>query len=343
MRVVIAGGGFCGAMVAKKLDHVDEIESVLIDEKEYFEYYPSLPKLIIDPGHHDKIIKPYSRFLKNTKIISKELKKITPETVSTETDTFGFDILVITLGADYPIFLENDQNIFTISSGEEVKKLSGKVETADRLLIVGGGLIGTEVAGELASKTEKNITLVHSHERLIERNPKMASYFAEMYLESKGVELIFDEKVVSRDENIFRTDSGKEIDADVCIWCTGLNYDKSLFEDLKESTFADNGALKVNEHLQVKNYPNIFAGGDITDIDEEKTGHTADSHSRIIVENVLRKKEDRSMKTYGSFKSPLVISLGDLNGLLSAPPIAVPGPIPALVKHSLEKGALLRL
>ncbi len=115
MKVVILGGGFCGSMVAKRLD--GDIPVTLIDRQPYFEYYPSLPKLITDPGYHEKIIKYYSDYLDNVNILTEEVKKITPRGILTDRRRLNYDILVISLGARYPIFLENKRDIFTIRSG----------------------------------------------------------------------------------------------------------------------------------------------------------------------------------------------------------------------------------
>ncbi|MFO7792073.1 MAG: FAD-dependent oxidoreductase [Candidatus Saliniplasma sp.] len=343
MRVVILGGGFCGSMVAKRLDGRSGIDLVLIDEQPYFEYYPSLPKLITDPEYHKRIIKRYSTFLNEVDVLTEKVVKVTPDHISTAERKIDYDILVISLGADYPIYLDEKKNVFTVRSGEEVKELSKRMEKASDVLIVGGGLIGTEVAAEIASKTEKNVTLVHPHGRLIERNPKMASFFAERYLRNKGVRLIFDEKVVDREGDEYVTDEGRKIRSDVCIWSTGLCFDRSLFRGFGDSCFTERNTLRVNDHLQLIDHPNIFAGGDITDIDEEKTGHNADSHSKVIAHNVIRFSKDSPLKTYSNVKIPLFISLGDVNGLISFNPLAIPGPVPALVKYLLEKGALLRL
>ncbi|MFP4050926.1 MAG: NAD(P)/FAD-dependent oxidoreductase [Thermoplasmata archaeon] len=343
MKVVIAGGGFCGSMVAKRLDKNPEIDVTLIDEKKYFEYYPSLPKLITDPDYHDKIIKPYSQFLENTDIIVERIEKMSPKYVLTKNRKVEFDVLVVSLGAEYPIYLENKKDVFIVRSGKEVKELSKKIGKSERILIVGGGLIGTEVAAGLVAKTNKEIKLVHSHSELVERNPKVVSYFAKIFLEEKGVELRLNEKVVRHEENVFYTNIGNNIEAEVCIWSTGLSYDKDLYHNFDEISFAENGSLCVNESLQVRGYSNIFAGGDITDIAEQKTGHNADSHARIISKNMVRMKEGKVLKTYSRMKTPLVISLGDVNGIISFPPIGMPGPIPAFVKYLLEKGALFRL
>lgn len=330
-------------MVAKRLDRKEDLEVLLIDEKEYFEYTPSVPKLITTPEYHEKIIMPYSQFLDSDEVVCERVHTITPEYLWTDERRVEFDILVVALGARYPIYLDDTRDIFTLSSGVEAKKLAEAITRADNVLIVGGGLIGTEAAAELGSKTDKKIIVIHSHERLIERNPPMASYFAERYLRRKGVEVVLDEKVIDRENNTFKTENGREIEADVCIWSTGLDYNTAIFQGIDESSFAENGSLKVNKYLQVEGYSTIFAGGDITSINEEKTGHNADSHSRVISDNIGRRREGRSLRAYRKSKTPLVISLGDLNGLISFAPIGIPGPVPALLKYLIEKGALLRL
>ncbi len=342
MKVLIIGGGFCGSMVAKRLDSRDELEVTLVDKNPYFEYYPSLPKLMTDPKYHSKIKKRYDEYLNNSDILTEKVLEITPRYVITNNRKLSFDILVISLGARYPIYLEDKKNVFTIRSGKEVKELSKTLTKSNNILIVGGGLIGTECAAELVTKTDKDVTVIHSKERLIERNPSMASYLAEYFLKKKGAELILNEKVTGREGHVYKTDGGRELSADLCIWSTGLSYDESIFKGFQHSIFSERGALKVNDHLQLEGHHKIFAGGDITDIDEEKTGHNADSHSRVIAENIIRLKKGHHLKRYSKMKIPLFISLGDLNGIMSSPIISIPGPLPALVKYLLEKGALLR-
>ena len=57
------------------------------------------------------------------------------------------------------------------------------------VLIIGGGLVGVELAGEILWKygAEKEITIVHAREKLMERNPEKAIRFAENYLKRRGV------------------------------------------------------------------------------------------------------------------------------------------------------------
>ena len=46
VRIVIVGGGFCGALAAKALDKNKDVELILVDKKDYFEFKPSIHKVI---------------------------------------------------------------------------------------------------------------------------------------------------------------------------------------------------------------------------------------------------------------------------------------------------------
>ena len=45
-RVVIVGGGYCGAYVASRMDRLASMHVTLIDTKEYFEQTPAMPRLL---------------------------------------------------------------------------------------------------------------------------------------------------------------------------------------------------------------------------------------------------------------------------------------------------------
>jgi NADH dehydrogenase FAD-containing subunit len=47
--VVIVGGGFAGAYVAKALE--DCFRVTLVDNKDYFEFTPSVLRTIVEPNH----------------------------------------------------------------------------------------------------------------------------------------------------------------------------------------------------------------------------------------------------------------------------------------------------
>jgi NADH dehydrogenase FAD-containing subunit len=344
MKVVIVGGGFCGSMVAKKLDKHRDIDITLINKNNYYEFSPGLPKVIVKPAYHQKIIVPYSRFLKHTKIITDSLIQINSKFVETKKEKVHFDYLVISTGIDYPIFLQNTQNVFTIKSGNIVKEMSEKIEVAKRILIVGGGVIGTEVAGELATNTsDKKIILVHPYNRLLERNHELTSYFAQRFLEKHEVQIIFGEKVREHENKIFITDKKRKIEADIAIWCAGIQCNPWFMKSFPKSIYTERNALKVNAFLQLDGYSNIFVGGDINNVQEEKTGHNAERQARILSKNIILLNQKEPLKPYKTGISMMDISLGHWNGIISIPPLVLPGIFPGMAKWIVEMIGVGRL
>lgn len=344
MRVVILGGGFCGAYIAKKLDKHKDLEIILIDKKDYFEYSSSLWKLLSNPLYHKYITIPFTHFLKHTHIVVDPLIQVTSEFVETKKEKISFDYLVIATGIDYPILLENKKNVFTIKSGTEVAKKSPMIKKAERILIIGGGLIGTEIAGDLAEQfPEKHIILIHPHNRLLERNSKGVSQYGKKYLEEHGVQLIFNEKIIDHQKEIFITNTRRHIKANIAIWCAGIKCNPWFMSSFPSSILTEYKALKVNQFLQLIGYPNIFIGGDITSIPEEKTAVNADRHGSIISENILRSYKQKSLIIYKPRREPMIISLGNWNAIFTYPPFLIPGFLPAIIKLVVEKIGLKRL
>lgn len=344
MRVVIAGGGFCGATVSKKLHRDDKIKITLIDEKEHFVYYPSLPSLLSNPRYLNRILVSYTDFLDDEEFVKSSIENIFPDYVETKDEKFDFDYLVISLGVRYPIYLDNKEDVCRVTSVKEVLDLSKRIEKNDKIIIIGGGLIGTEVSAELAEGfSEKQITLVHSKDRLIERNPPSASIYAERFLRDRNVKIVFNQKIEKKVDNRYVTDKGFTIKADLGIWCAGIDYKTNFMTGFGPGIKDEKNRLKVNEYLQLNGYENIYVGGDITDIPEEKTGQNADRHANIISENLQRVKQGKYPLKYKQIKNLLLVGLGKRNALLIYSPIVLPGPFSKFTKKAVERAAIWRL
>lgn len=342
MKVVIVGGGFCGARAAMLLEKNTDWEITLIDKKTYFEFTPSIHKVIFDAGYHKKIISPFRRFLRRTKIVNDVLTAVTPTQVVLENETLQFDYLLVASGIDYPIFLENKENVFTLKNGVEAAKIGEKVVSSPKVLIIGGGLVGVEIAGELLTKNNhRDVTIVHPFDRLLERNPEKASNYAQKFLEKHGAKIIFGEKVVGHEGNKFFTDKGTEVEADVGLWCAGIKCNPWFMKGFPEDVFSERRALNVNEFLQLKGFDNIFVGGDINSVKEEKTAQNAERHAALIVNNMILKANSKPLVAHKPRSAPLVISLGDKFGIMTLPNgWVVNGRFPGWLKHVIEWKAL---
>jgi len=133
--------------------------------------------------------------------------------VVTDEGTYFFDYLIVATGASYDsaFFSGNSsESIVAVNNGKDfcaltptpatnvqnyrLKALADSavlIEKAASIIIVGGGPVGTELAGEIAYKyPTKKLVMVHCHDRLLERLDPVISRRAQKYLEGKNVKVI---------------------------------------------------------------------------------------------------------------------------------------------------------
>ncbi len=336
MKIIILGGGFCGTLTARLLERsLPTAEIILIDKKPYFEFSPSIHKVVFNKDYFNKITIDYSKIFKRVKFVQDEVLEVTPSVVKTKNQEFSFDFLVVSMGISYPISLKDKKNVCSLKHGSDVVRMSDDISRNKSILIVGGGLIGTEIAGELATKTDKEIVLVHSKDRLLERNPEKASKYAFDFLKSRNVKIFLNEKVISHKDNYFLTSKGTKIKASLALWCAGIKPDASFMKGFK-NIINSKGFLKVNPFLQLINHNNIFVGGDLNNIDEEKTAQNAERHAHCITKNIVALINKESLRHHKPRSGPLVISLGDWHGLLTFKNFTLTGILPGILKHLIE-------
>lgn len=334
-KVVIIGGGFAGSSLAKKLE--SKFEVVLIDMKNYFEFTPSVLRTLVQPEHIKKIQVMHAHYLRKTKIILGKVSEISRSHVRIKNQRINFDYLAICSGSSYKAPFKN-QNLVIAARAENLRTAHDKLCKAKKVLIIGGGLVGAELAGEIASHfgRQKEITIVHKKSKLIERNSEKAIKYAENYLTKRGVKIIFNEEIVGRKGNIWKTSSGEIIKTDLAFLCTGI---KSNFEFMKKN-FKDflneKNQIEVNEFLQLDGIRNIFAAGDVNNILQEKTAQNAERQAEIVAENICALEKNKKLSKLVPTKTTLVISLGKNAGILEAEKLTLTGFIPGRLKSLVE-------
>jgi len=348
-RLVIVGGGYAGTCAAKSLEH--DFLVTLIDNKDYFEFTPSKLRLLVDPRHSRKVQIKHKHFLPKTLIVTDVVKLITPDSVITETQSISFDYLIICTGSRNVDFkwssnINTDSKHFqSLSSVVSVRSqhfedYHSMVKSAQNVLIVGGGTVGVELAGEIIDNfKDKNVTIVHSHDTLMNRSPQRAIKYTEDYFYRNGATLIFKDKVVGQEGNRFTTTSGKLIEADIAFNCTGnLPNTECLRNEFFSHYLNDYGFVKVNPYLQLQGYSNIFIAGDLTDIpeEEEKLCQTAASEVKTVVANIQFTEAGLPLTAYVPKKCPMLVSLGKYDGVLMYRGWTFFGFVPAAMKEFVE-------
>ncbi len=146
----------------------------------------------------------------------------------------SFDAVIFATGSRPKKFsLGDDEKVFT---AEQV--LLGEKETGDNAVVVGGGLVGCELALDLAQKGKK-VTIVEALDKLLAINGPLCSANKEMLeqlIPFNGIEVVTGAKVTGYKGGVLTAevgDSTKEIPADSVTLCVGYTSEASLYEQYK--------------------------------------------------------------------------------------------------------------
>ncbi|WWD16049.1 hypothetical protein CI109_100474 [Kwoniella shandongensis] len=143
-----------------------------------------------------------------------------------------------------------------------MKSQGEKFKSADRILVVGGGALGIEYAGDLQYLyPEKKITLLHSRQRLMPVYPVETHTRVLESFQKLGVEVVLGERVMSWPEEmeelngktkIVTTDKGRIFEADLVLACTGQKPHISLMASISPALISPTTSrIRVSPTMQV--------------------------------------------------------------------------------------------
>jgi apoptosis-inducing factor 2 len=340
-KLVVIGGGFAGSGIAKRLEKIFDV--TLIDTKDYFEFTPGILRTIVDPEHIKSIQVLHARYLKRSKIIIGEVKEVSKNFINVNGDKIYFDYLVISSGSRYEAPIK-EGNVVMATRSEHLKKYYNNLESSKKILIVGGGLVGIELAAEIIDHyPKKKVIIAHSHEKLIERNNTRAINYVEKYLLNKGVEILYNTRIVDQKKYKFIDKNGLIVKADMAFVCTGIYPNFEFMKKNFSKYLNEKNQLIVNDYLQLNGIKNIFVAGDVAGIKEEKTAQNAIRQAKVVSNNIINLDKGLKLNEYKTKFGPLVISLGRWNGLYTKGNFNVYGIIPAIIKSLIEKDFMWRI
>jgi len=331
--VVIIGGGFAGSKIAKQLE--EDFEITLIDDKDYFEYTPGILRVVVKPSHIKKIQVLHNNYLKNTEILNEEVTKIGKEYVTINNQKILFDYLVIATGSRGNKIIDHPKSIIP-SKAKLLENNYNKLLKAKKILIIGGGLVGVELAAEISTyHKDKEITLINANERIMPQENNKSAKYAENFLKNKGVRLILNEKIIKTNDPLI-TDKGTRLNSDLIFLCTGIKPNSEFMEKNFKDKLTEKKFIKVNKCLQLEGIKNIFVAGDVANINEIKLAQNAEKHAKIIIKNIDSLEKNKPLSIYESKPRTMVISLGKYRGIINYKNRTITGIIPGNLKNILE-------
>lgn len=320
--VVILGGGHAGTTLARdlssKLDPA-RYTLTLINARPFFVFYPATIRLSVSSEHDldDKVFMPYDHLFKGNGSFmlgtATAIEKHTKggKVVLSTGETVKFDVLAIAPGSK----LEGTLSFPDTSAKAKawISQSRSKFAGAKQIILVGGGAVGSEFAGEIKDAyPEKKVTIVHGDSKpLNNAYPDKFRDALERSLRARGVEFMFNEYIdVIPEPGVSRvtTRSGKTITADLFLSTRGSRPNTSFLSSLGADTLTHTGHVKVKPTLQLLSHPDIFALGDVLDINEQKQAAKVDGHAKVVAANVLSVLEGKEAKSVykGSYELILV-------------------------------------
>ncbi|MEH0887772.1 NADH:flavorubredoxin reductase NorW [Enterobacter sp. UNJFSC 003] len=181
--------------------------------------------------------------------------------------SWQYDKLVLATGASaFVPSVQGRELMVTLNSQREYQACETLLRDAQRVMIVGGGLIGTELAMDFC-RAGKAVTLVdHAASILSALMPAEVSSRLQHRLTDMGVHLLLKSQLqsLSKTENGTRAtlDRHRHVDVDVVVAATGLRPEIALAQRAGAEV---NRGVKVDSYLQTTQ-PDIYALGDCAEI-----------------------------------------------------------------------------
>ena len=289
-KVVILGAGFGGLAAARALNKIAEV--TLVDRHNFQTFLPLLYQVSTAGLAADHIAHPIRGALRKTKIKFRMGSPITIDHKNKSvkldsSETLEFDYLIIAMGSatnDFGVkgVTEHALGMKSVTEALEIRSsilrrfedlCRFEDETQLSITVVGGGPTGVEMAGAIAELKKGPLNSDQAHAaanikvNIVEAGPRLLPSFSAKLsertrkdLEKLGVNVLTSTSVKEIKPREILLGDKKKLPSEVTIWAAGVTGEPVMKKLGLPNT---NGRITVDPTLQVSNYPNIFAIGDI--------------------------------------------------------------------------------
>lgn len=319
MRIIVVGGGLAGTLFSKNLQELDSGLEIDIFDKEDYLYYPrpNLIEFLAGNMPFERLF-PFSPEWYQEKNIRYHQKR-TVTRIFSDSDLIEledgnkekFDALLLANGSYAfipPIKGADKQGVFSLRTLDDALGLLEFLKGRRRVTVIGGGLLGLEIARALKSRGAE-IEVIEFFPYLLGRQlDQEGAAILKDQIEKMGIKVRLgaatEELRGAQEIKTIRLKSGEELDTDMAVIAAGV---RSHLELAKEAGLETDKGIVVDDYLSTS-HPKIFAAGDNLEHRGRLYGIIPASfqQARIAAHNILGQK----MKYEGTVPSNTLKVMG---------------------------------
>ncbi|MCP4118684.1 MAG: NAD(P)/FAD-dependent oxidoreductase [Desulfobacteraceae bacterium] len=277
-QYLIIGNGAAGTTAAEAIRQTDEEGKIVLLTKEELPFYSRmrLPEYVAGRISENDLIIRKPDWYKERAIdlrLGATVSRVDFQVKQAFTDTneaIPYDSLLLACGSNSfipPVEGSGKENVFSLRSVADAGKLADLPADMERVVVIGGGLLGLEAGAALLARAKK-VTVVEFFDRLLPRQlDAQGANLLQGVMETMGfgfrlgqaTEEITGEGAVAG----VRLKSGELLEADAVVFAAGVRSDLGLVRDAAIET--DRGIV-VDDRMETS-LPGVFAAGDVAQYD----------------------------------------------------------------------------
>ena len=363
-KVVILGGGFGGLAAARALHKAADV--TVVDRHNYQTFLPLLYQVSTAGLAADHVAYPIRGALRKTPVKFRMGSPISIDHKNKEvkldsSELLKFDHLIVALGSVTADFGIPGVSEFTLGMKSVAEALNIRAEIMRRfedlcrfedetklsITVIGGGPTGVEMAGAIAElirgplKSDQAQAASHISISLIEAGPRLLPPFAPSLsartkkdLEKLGVKVLLNAAVQEVEHRKIKLKDGSTIASEITIWAAGVKGNDAIAQ-LNLPTAGTRVAVEPT--MQVKNYPYIWALGDIA-ASVDKNGNqlpmvapVAIQQGKFIAKQIARVSKSQKLASFKYLDKGSMATIGRNKAVVQVKGIKISGAIAWLI------------
>ena len=363
-RVVILGGGFGGLAAARALHKAADV--TVVDRHNYQTFLPLLYQVSTAGLAADHVAYPIRGALRKTPVKFRMGSPISIDHKNKEvkldsSELLKFDHLIVALGSVTADFGIPGVSEFTLGMKSVAEALNIRAEIMRRfedlcrfedetklsITVIGGGPTGVEMAGAIAElirgplKSDQAQAASHISISLIEAGPRLLPPFAPSLsartkkdLEKLGVKVLLNAAVQEVEHRKIKLKDGTTIASEITIWAAGVKGNDAIAQ-LNLPTAGTRVAVEPT--MQVKNYPYIWALGDIA-ASVDKNGNqlpmvapVAIQQGKFIAKQIARVSKSQKLASFKYLDKGSMATIGRNKAVVQVKGIKISGALAWLI------------